>query len=88
MAKMDKDGTMHTAARVEMHLNGGFSTLILELGGSPLEVRTDEIPFHLRAIGTRVLVSLSSSGPKTEGREDTSHGGRSYRITELPPDFK
>lgn len=43
--------------RVEMHLAGGRSKVAVYLGGSNLlDVATEDIPQHLRTVGSKVLV--------------------------------
>ena len=45
------------AARVEMHLHGGFTRLILfKLGDRRLEIPTGRIPLQLRRIGSEFFV--------------------------------
>jgi hypothetical protein len=61
-------------ARLEMHLPGGYSRVLLQLpGGRGLaggdihwEIPTESIPFHLRRIGSRFLVTSHGLTGKAE----------------------
>ena len=47
---------IRTKARVDMHLPGGFSRLILESSGNlPLEVKTEQLPTNARQLGSWVV---------------------------------
>ena len=49
--------TSRYAARIEMHLPGGFTRVILfELGDRRWEIPTDSIPLRLRRIGSEFFV--------------------------------
>ena len=47
-------------ACVAWHLNGGFSVLRLDRTGATLDVPTENIPPHLRKIGSRVTLAIPS----------------------------
>ena len=50
------EGMMRVPAKIEMHLPGGYTKLLVEAGGMFFDVPTAAIPQHLRKIGTRVLL--------------------------------
>jgi hypothetical protein len=55
------------AARVQMHLPGGFTRVILfevAQGGSWIEIPTHRIPAHLRALGSKFLVTVPRFTPE------------------------
>lgn len=66
-----KPGTaFRESARVATHLNGGFTRLLLERfvgnGHVPdpsLDIPTERIPMHLRAIGSCFVVVWTSARP-------------------------
>ncbi|MGY2032238.1 hypothetical protein ACW9HR_32525 [Nocardia gipuzkoensis] len=55
-----KDGRPFSEpALVAMHLNGGFTKVLLERTGEvgiDRDIPTESIPVHLRAIGSRILL--------------------------------
>jgi hypothetical protein len=89
-----KSGTSwREPARVVMHLNGGFTKVILERtlgvglanGGIDVDIPTDCIPFHLRAIGSRFLVTTQSMQPDPLDSADIIRAAMyDYSIEELP----
>ncbi len=83
MAKMLDDKRILTGARIELHLNGGYTILILDMGGSPLQVETDRIPPSLRAVGARILVTLIPSNPRVGKSGSVIYDYKQYDIGEL-----
>lgn len=89
-----KTGTsLREPACVLMHLNSGFTKVILERtvgiglanGGIEVDIPTACIPFHLRAIGSRFLVTLQSVRPEPLDSADTIRSAmHRYTIEELP----
>jgi hypothetical protein len=80
-------------ACVVMHLNGGFTKVILERtvgvglanGGIDVDIPTDCIPFHLRSIGSRFLVTMQSMQPEPLDSVDVVRSAmHDYSIEELP----
>jgi hypothetical protein len=59
--------------RVEMHLPGGFSRVILIdvcRGSIRWEIPTDKIPLHLRRIGSEFLVIMPRFHPEASDSDD------------------
>ena len=64
---------MKYEAVVDMHLPGGFTKLRWHAGADLyFDVRTDAIPIHLRAIGSRVLLRIAVGPPAKE----RTHAGK------------
>jgi hypothetical protein len=66
-----RDRTFESVARVEFHLDGGFTRVVLEDlyydGAEPRwEIPTDLIPRTLRSIGSRFLLSGEFPDPDSE----------------------
>ncbi len=66
-----KDGRpFRQPARVAMHLNGGFTKVVLEgvtgESGIARDIPTRTVPLHLRAIGTRILLVGHFQIPETD----------------------
>jgi hypothetical protein len=58
---------LYVKAKLEMHLPGGYSRVLLELPGNfHWEIPTESIPVHLRRIGSRFLVIRHGLTGKTE----------------------
>ena len=70
----ERPNQRRSPGRVEMHLPGGYTRLLIEAGGLiPYEVPTERIPPHLRNLGTRVhLVFTWSDGYELTAIEDLS----------------
>jgi hypothetical protein len=80
-------------ARVVMHLNGGFTKVVLERtmgsgmadGGICWDIPTDRIPLHLRAIGSRFLVVTHVIRPDADDTVDALRAAvHELAIEELP----
>ena len=53
---------LRVEGRVEMHLPGGVSKIAVKLGGSrTIDIPTNEIPEHLRGLGSRLLLIFKQS---------------------------
>jgi hypothetical protein len=76
--------------RIAMHLSRGVSKIEFQLGGVWLmEVRTEEIPLHLRRLGTRVLLVFKQGDQRF--KLPTGQTGFHYDalvITDLPPNVE
>ncbi len=49
---------------------------------------TESIPQHLRAVGSRILVTHVPSNPQTEKNGKISHEYKAFIISELPVGFE
>ena len=61
------------SVRVEMHLQGGFTRVVLfdlSDGGHRWDIPTDKIPLHLRRIGSEFLVVMPSFAPEASDSVD------------------
>lgn len=73
-----KTELLREPAKLLMHLNGGYSKVILERtvglgladGGIEWEIPTDVLPSHLRAIGSRFVVVRESIVPEDDDSVD------------------
>lgn len=65
--------------RVALHINGSFSKIQLDTG-SVIDVPTDSIPPELRALGSRVLVTIDTGRRTIESQEDL-HEALRYRVS-------
>ena len=83
---------MRETARVMMHLNGGFTRIVIErfqgLGladGGELDIPTEQIPYHLRPIGSRFIVNFPRfSAERQDSIEDIRAAmAEPYLIEEL-----
>lgn len=82
---MNPEPEWREPARVLMHLNGGFTKVILERtigighanGGTEWDIPTHRIPLHLRAIGSRFVIVMPA-GPQESG------DAAGYAIEALP----
>ena len=64
---------MTVIAKLEMHLSDGYSRVLLEVPGARIyrEIPTESIPFHLRRIGSRFLVTSHGLTGKLEAENMT-----------------
>lgn len=84
--------TFREAARLDAHLSGGLSRVIIERhvgsghapDGGAIEVPTDELPRHLRALGSRFVVALRSVTPEPHDTAAELRAARCLWIEELP----
>ena len=76
------------AARVEMHLPGGFTRVILfELGDRRLEIPTGRIPLQLRRIGSEFSVITPRFTVETsDSPEAVREQCQQVAVEELQPD--
>jgi hypothetical protein len=52
-------------AKVEMHLPGGFTRVVLRnFGGHWWDIPTNKIPTHLRTIGSELLITMPRFTPE------------------------
>jgi len=80
-------------ARVVMHLNEGFTQIVLErcvnngMAGdyALMEVPTERIPVHLRAISSRFLLIWTALHPETQDSETVIRVAmdQQFRVEEL-----
>jgi hypothetical protein len=75
-----------------MHLNEGFTKVLVERteglglanGGVFWEIPTHLIPFHLRNLGSRFLVTTDSIWPEIgDTAEELRAAGSNYQVDEL-----
>jgi hypothetical protein len=88
---------LYVKAKLEMHLPGGYSRVLLDLpGGRGLaggdihwEIPTASIPFHLRSIGSRFLVISHGPTGRSEIENMTSDEIRALiwvKVQEIQPE--
>jgi len=70
---------------VREHLNGGFTTVIWPTGHH-IDIRTEEIPPHLRQIGARFILRFEGLWPEaSDSAEELQKAARDpIEIEELP----
>jgi hypothetical protein len=94
-----EDGIFREPAQVMMHLPENWTKILLvrtyglglAFGGAYWDIPTGVIPFHLRKMGSRFVVSVEISpvgNRKEYGDEWVESHGRRYRIQELPEEDK
>lgn len=77
------------AARVELHLSGGVTRVVLfdlARGDIRQDIPTDKIPLHLRPIGSKFIVILPRFRPEpTDSADDIRTFCQKIEIEELNP---
>ena len=76
--------------RIEMHLGSGYSKLAVRIGGTrTIDIQTEKIPVHLRAVGTKVLVILKQGSESFQSLSgDTRYHYNDVVITDLPDEVQ
>jgi hypothetical protein len=57
-------------AKVEMHLNGGFTRVSINFNRHQWDIPTDKIPPHLRRIGSKFIVVMPIIRPELSDSAD------------------
>jgi hypothetical protein len=71
--------------RIEMHLSGGYTKVRIFIGGSDtIDVQTQDIPSHLRSLGSKVLVTFKQGCRLANLGNDEAYNFEEIVITDFP----